>query len=154
MASTLKVILAVGGIFVAGAVTGGLASLRVAEYRAREQREQARFGPNELGGRLAEQLRLTPEQKEQVRPIINRTSEALRKIRRDAFNQTAGLIAKMDEDLMKVLTPEQRVRLGEIRATEEERRKRWMQDRGKRQEPRPPGAPDGERPPPEPPPAR
>lgn len=151
MASPLKVILAVSGIFVAGAVTGGFVSLRVADYRARQQREQARFGPNEIGGRLAQQLQLTEEQKKQIRPILNRTSEALRKVRKDAFAQTAELVTQMDVDMAKLLTEEQRALLKQIRSKEEDRRKQWMAERAKRQEPRPPGAPGAERPRPEPP---
>jgi Spy/CpxP family protein refolding chaperone len=157
VASTFKVILAVGGIFVAGAVTGGFASLRVADHLARKQRDQARFGATEIGGRLAEQLQLTEAQKKQIRPIISATSEGLRKVRRDAFAETAALIAKMDADMAKLLTPEQQALLKDIRTKEEERRKQWMADRAKRQESRPPGGPDGrrpdgERPRPEPPP--
>jgi Spy/CpxP family protein refolding chaperone len=144
MASTLKIVLAVGGIFIAGAVTGGFVSLRVAEHMAREKRTRPIFGPNEMGGRLAEQLKLTEEQKREIRPILARTSEELRKIRRDSFNQTAEIIGQMDTDMAKVLTEPQRVMLKEIRAKEEERRKKWMEERAKRNEQRQPGGPEGE----------
>lgn len=153
MASTVKIVLAVGGIFLAGAVTGGFVGWRVIERHAAQQRaQQQRLGPMDLGGRLAEQLHLTPEQKEQIRPILTRTSDELRKVRRDAFNNTAALITRMDEDLAKILTEEQGVLLKKIRADEEERRKRWMAERAKQrnEQPRPPGAP-GEGAPPQPP---
>ena len=151
MASTVKIILAVGGIFLAGAVTGGFVSVRVIESRVAKQRAQQRFGPTDLGGRLTEQLHLTPEQKEQIRPILTRTSDELRKVRRDAFNNTAALIARMDEDMSKILTAEQGVLLKKVRAEEEERRKRWMAERAKRNEqPRPPGSPGEDAPPPPP----
>lgn len=148
MASTLKIVLAVGGIFIAGAVTGGFAGWRAADYMAREKRARPLFGPNEIGGRLAEQLKLTPEQKDKIRPILLRTSEELRKVRRDSFNQTAEIIGKMDADMAKELTEPQRAMLNEIRAKEEERRKKWMDERAKRNEQRQPGAPaEGEGPP-------
>jgi Spy/CpxP family protein refolding chaperone len=145
VASTLKVIFAVSGIFVAGAVTGGFVSLRVADHVARKQRDQARFGVNEIGGRLAEQLQLTEEQKKQIRPIISSTAEGLRKIRLDAFSETATLIAKMDADMAKLLTPEQQALLKDMRMKEDARRKQWMADRAKRPEPRPPVGPNGNR---------
>lgn len=149
MASTFKIVLAVGGIFLAGAVTGGFVSLRVIESRAAKQRaQQQRFGPTDLGGRLAEQLHLTPEQKEQIRPILTRTSEELRKVRRDAFNNTAALIARMDEDMSKILTDEQGVLLKKMRAEEEERRKRWSERVKRNEQPRPPGSPGEGAPPP------
>lgn len=143
MASTLKVILAVSGIFVAGAVTGGFVSLRVAEQMAREKRQVERVGPGDIGSRLAEQLHLTPEQKTKVKPIFAHSSEELKKIRRDSFAQTAALIVKLDEDLAKELTPAQQALLKEIRAKEEERRKQWINERTKRNEGRGPGAGPG-----------
>jgi hypothetical protein len=148
VASSLKIILAVGGIFLAGAVTGGFVSIRVVDHLAEQKRAQARV--SDLGGRLAEQLQLTPAQKDKVRPIIHRTSEELRKVRRDAFNQTAALVTRMDAELTPELTDEQRVLLKEIRAKEEERRKRWTAERAeraKRNEARPPEGPDGPSPP-------
>ncbi|HEY8932754.1 MAG TPA: hypothetical protein VIM44_05515 [Rariglobus sp.] len=143
MASTVKIVLAVGGIFIAGAVTGGFVGWRVIERHAVQQRaQQQRLGPMDLGGRLAGQLHLTPEQKEQIRPLLTRTSEELRKIRRESFNATAGVITRMDADLEKILTEEQVVLLKKVRAEEEERRKRWMSERNKRNEQaRPAGEP-------------
>lgn len=149
MASSFKIILAVSGIFVAGAVTGGFVSIRVAEHMARQKRI------TEIGGRLAEQLALTPEQKEKIRPIIGKTSEGLRNLRREAQSQTAALITQMDADLSKELTAEQRVLLKEVRAKEEERRKKWMAERAAeraKRDGRQPDGPGGEGPrPPAPP---
>jgi Spy/CpxP family protein refolding chaperone len=154
VASTLKIILAVGGIFVAGTVTGGFISLRVADHLAQQRRAQERNGPGDIGVRLTEQLQLTPEQNEKIRPIINRTTDELRKVRREAFSQTAALVAKMDADISNELTVPQRELLKDIRLREEERRKKWMAERTKRNDARPPGAP-GDDPvrPPGPPPA-
>jgi Spy/CpxP family protein refolding chaperone len=135
VASTLKIIFAVGGIFIAGAVTGGFVSLRVADHLGR-QKQVLRFGSVELGGRLAEQLQLTPEQNEKIRPILAQASEELRKVRRDTFSQTAALVAAMDSELSKELTAEQRQLLKDIRAKEEERRRQRMAERAKRNEAR------------------
>lgn len=148
MASTLKIVLAVGGIFLAGAVTGGFVSLRVAERVAMQKRAQFLFGPNEMGGRLAMQLNLTPEQKQQIRPIVVGASEELRKARRESFNQTAAIIGKMDAEMAKILTEAQVGQLKDIRAREEERRQKWMSEqRARRNEQRPPGEarPEGDR---------
>lgn len=156
VASNVKIILAVGGIFVAGAVTGGFVSWRFADRLIHQKQvQQTRIGPTEIGTRLAEQLKLSPEQKEKIRPIISETSDELRKVRREAFSQTAALIEKMDADLSRELTPEQRVLLKDIRAKEEERRKKWMSERLKRTEgsraPDGTPAPDGAKPPGPPP---
>lgn len=151
VANPFKIILAVSGIFVAGAVTGGFVSLRVVDHITRQKRITERTGPTEIGVRLAEQLQLTPEQKNKVRPIITRTSEDLRKLRRDSFSQTAALITKMDVELSQELTPEQRVLLTAVRAKEEERRKKWMAERTKRNDARPTDGPSSEGPRPPPP---
>lgn len=143
------------GIFVAGAVTGGFVSLRVADHMARQKRMTERVGPTEIGSRLAEQLRLTPEQKEKIHPIISQVSEQLRILRRETFTQTAVVITKMDVDISKELTEEQRVLLKDIRAKEEERRKKWMAERAAeraKRDGRQPEGPGGEGPrPPAPP---
>ncbi len=153
MASTIKVVLAVGGIFLTGAVTGGFVGFRLGEHYAKPPPLQLRGNPVELiGGRAAEQLNLTPEQKQQIRPIIGRTAEELRSITRGAFSRSGELIAKMDSDLAKILSPEQLAKLREIRAKESERRRQWMKDRPKQFEGRPSGGPSGNHPrPPSPP---
>ncbi len=134
MASTFKIILAVSGIFVAGAVTGGFVGVRVFGHLAQKKQVVERIGPNEIGARLAEQLQLTPEQNAKIRPLLSRTSEELRKVRREAFSQASALVTTMDAELSKVLTEEQRVLLKEVRAREEERRKKWMAERAERAE--------------------
>jgi Spy/CpxP family protein refolding chaperone len=144
MAANIKVVLAVGGIFLTGAITGGFAGFRLGEHYAKPPPLQPRGNPVELlGGRAAEQLNLTPEQKKQIRPIIGRTSEELRSISRDAFSRSGELIAKMDSELAKILTPEQFDKLREIRAKESERRRQWMKDRPKPLDGRPSGGPSG-----------
>ena len=153
MAANLKVVLAVGGIFLTGAVTGGFVGFRLCEHYAKPPSIQPRGSPVELlGGRAAEQLNLTPEQKQQIRPIIGRTAEELRSISRDAFSRSGELIATMDADLASILRPEQFDKLREIRAKESERRKQWMKDRPKQSEGRSPSMPNGNHPrPPSPP---
>lgn len=148
MTANIKVVLAVGGIFLTGAVTGGFAGFRLGEHYAKPPPLQPRGSPVELlGGHAAEQLNLTPAQKKQIRPIIGRTSEELRSISRAAFGRSGELIAQMDAELAKILTPEQFDKLREIRAKESERRKQWMKDRPKQYDGRPSGGPSGNHPP-------
>lgn len=146
MATPLKIILTVSGIFLTGAVTGGFVGFRLAERHAASQKMSPRGGPVELlGGRAAEKLNLSPEQKQQVRPIIRRTAEDLRSISHDAFSRSAGLIAEMDGELAKILSTEQLEKLREIRAKESERRRQWMLERGRQSEGRPPSDPNSKR---------
>lgn len=152
VASSIKIILAVAGIFAAGAVTGGFVGVRVFGHLTQKKQIVERIGPNEIGARLAGQLQLTPEQAEKIKPLLIRTSDELRKVRREAFSQATALVAKLDEELSKELTEDQRGLLKEIRLKEEERRKKWLAERAerlKRNEGRPPegrDGPEGDRP--------
>ena len=149
MPAPLKIILTVGGIFLAGAVTGGFAGFRVATHYAREKPLQLRGGPIEiLNGRQAEQLDLTPEQKQKLRPILGRASDEMREMRREIFARSTELTAKMDAELAKILTPEQCEQLREIRTQEAERLRKLMIERAKHGEGREgrPGERTGEKP--------
>lgn len=146
MAIPLKIVLTVSGIFVAGAVTGGLAGFRLAEYYAPPPPRGIAI--ELVGSRLFDQLQLTPEQKQQARPIIGHAIDELKSMSRDAFTRSAELVAAMDKDLAPILTPEQANQLKEIRTREDERRRQWLIDRAKRNEGRTSGdrSPEGQGP--------
>jgi Spy/CpxP family protein refolding chaperone len=132
MAVPLKIVLTVSGIFIAGAVTGGFVGFRLAEYYA--PKPPRGIAIELVGGRLADQLQLTPEQKQQARPIIGHAVDELKSLSRDAFARSSELVTAMDKDLASILTPEQANQLKEMRAREDERRRQWLIDRAKRSE--------------------
>lgn len=139
-----KVVLAFVGVFVAGAVIGGVLTLRFAREYAREHRSMDHFEPM-LMRRYAERLGLTDEQRGRVREIIRATEKELRRIRSEGAKAAVDEGEKLNATIEQILTPEQRGRLEELKA---EMRARWNQDRrhrairGER--------PSGERPPPSP----
>jgi Spy/CpxP family protein refolding chaperone len=137
-----KILTVFTGIFIAGAVAGGFVSARMIRHFAEKRFTPDQFGPQQMK-KFTEQLNLTPEQREKIRPVILQTGEDLKKVRRDAFKATTELFERMEAGIARELTDEQRARLREIQEKERERRKQWMLERAKRGDARPGSGPDG-----------
>jgi hypothetical protein len=137
-----KVAAAFTGIFMAGAVTGTFVGVPLMH----------RFAPRPVMvdqlKKFTEQLDLSPEQRDKIKPILKQTAEELRKTRRDAFKATTGILERMEASISKELTDAQRVRFAEMQAQERERRKQWMSEKSKPRgdSVRPPGS-NGDEPP-------
>lgn len=127
MGRIILVSLVFTAIFATGAVTGGFVMLSVIKHRAQKNTPPPAiavpFNPQMLR-RFAEQLDLTREQREQLRPIIMQYAEEFRVQRRE--NDSA--VQRMEEDVDKVLTPDQRVKLGKLK---DEQRVRVLEQREK-----------------------
>jgi len=144
-----KVIIVLLGIFAAGGVTGGFVTLRVCKNKILNRPVPEEWAPKHLK-RLVDRLALTPEQQEQVRPIVRRNMEQLNRIRNQSMAETQTVVEGMQRDISEKLTPEQRTKfeqmnreLREAREAREkvEREKRMNLDRtlGDRPPPKPPG---------------
>lgn len=146
-----KVILTFIGIFAAGAVTGILVApsffRNVAEWRAQHSPARSQF-QGQLGrqffSRITEQLDLTPEQREKIKPIEQRMIAELRRLRRETQRETELVIKQTQEEISAVLTPEQRVQFEERIAKGRERIKKFLQEQEQRNR-RDPAAPRRQR---------
>ena len=145
-----KVIFAFTGIFIAGMVTGGFVGVSLAKYYGPKPMTAEQFMPQQMK-KFTEQLGLTAEQREKIKPILEQASNEMKPIRKEAFKAISEILERMEAAVAKELTDAQRKRLGEIQAHESERRKQWMNDRAKQRGDRPPG-PGGDEPPRGPPP--
>jgi Spy/CpxP family protein refolding chaperone len=140
MEKSWKIILAFAGVFLAGAVCGGLVMQRAGNIF----RPAGRFAPAEgfwpqMLQRLAARLDLTPEQREKIRPILRRTQEEVQTLRRAQFAGVGRAMERMHAEIDALLTPEQRVKLEELRSRFRERVERERRElRGGQ---RPPGPP-------------
>ncbi len=89
-------------------------------------------GPQQLGPQLmrrfTEQLSLTREQREKIKPIEARTTEDLRRLRRETEHSTELIIERMHDEVSAVLTPTQQVKFDEMMARARERIKKFIQD--------------------------
>jgi Spy/CpxP family protein refolding chaperone len=125
MSQTTKVLLAFTGVFVAGAVAGGIVALRVGVEQAQAVKQISagsqpaaptqpkvttvttdNFAPMQLR-QLTSQLKLTAAQKEQIQPIIEVAGEKISKLSQESRAATNALIEAMGKDVALLLTPEQ-----------------------------------------------
>jgi Spy/CpxP family protein refolding chaperone len=143
-----KVILVLAGIFAAGAVTGGFATVRYYKGKLLSRPVPEEWAPKTLK-RLADRLDLTPAQQEEIRPIVRRSMDHLGRLRATSMAETQAGVETMQREISERLTPEQRVKyerlnreLRELRESREkiEREKRAKPDRpGEKPPAKPPG---------------
>ena len=123
-----QVYLVLIGIFVAGGLSGWVVANGVA------RRHPSLPTPPEVWiarqiAHVAQELKLTPEQKESIKPIVKRTTEELDNLRRQSMPAVHGILERMETDIAKQLTPEQRTKFEQ---TLKERREARRQLRGQR----------------------
>jgi Spy/CpxP family protein refolding chaperone len=105
-------------IFLAGAGSGALIGWQVCR-----RTPVAPVPPAEIGARLRArfqtQLALTPDQVQKIDPMIDQAMRRVEAIRKDTASQVFGNVATLHEQVLTVLTPEQKVKFEEL---ERERR--------------------------------
>lgn len=147
MSQTSKVVAAFFGVFVAGAVFGGALAYRLAQPApavpvpvavsapagensppppvAGSARLPAPLPPAQVQPALMRQfsqrLKLTPEQRERILPVVTRTTDELARLRRENLHETSRLTEAMYAEVAAALTPSQTFEL--------EKMKRKMQER-------------------------
>jgi hypothetical protein len=138
-----KVILAFVGVFIAGAVFGGFFTLRSAgKWLGAERTKSPPSAKTSAGAvaaptpslairatqqvmrQLTQRLSPTPEQQKALRPIVARASEDLQRLQRDHLADVTRTTERMYADLAPILTPEQRVKLQQMREEMLERARR------------------------------
>jgi hypothetical protein len=88
----------------------------------------------QLMRRYVARLELTAEQKERIHPLIERAAKDLGRQQQTNLRETGFIIAHLQEDLAKELTPEQRGRLEEMAENQRkviEQREKAQQDKVK-----------------------
>jgi Spy/CpxP family protein refolding chaperone len=121
MSRTLKWWIAVAGvvIFFAGAAVGLFAG---AFHARRHHAFMFRHGPR-MGERMQQHLRqelqLTPEQSAKVTPIIERMSAQLETIRQETSARVTQTMNESHQEMLPLLTPEQRQKLADLRRRHE-----------------------------------
>lgn len=145
-----KLVLLLTGIFLAGGLTGALVMIRLGREVAARRSLPEQWVPMHLK-RLAKRLDLRPEQLEQLRPIVRRNMEELKRLRAYAMIETRNVMERMEREVAEKLTPEQRAKFEQM--NRELREAREKQERARRANGgRPPGErPPGDEPPPKPP---
>jgi len=113
-------------IFLAGGGSGALIA-----WQACRRMPVAPAPPAEIGARLRarfqSQLALTPEQVQKIEPMIDQAMRRVEAIRKETASCVFANVSNMHEQVLTVLTPEQRVRFEEL---ERERRNYLRQKYG------------------------
>ena len=122
-----KIVFALCALFLVGAVTGSMLTIRVVKKKLHEQ-ELARQKLQETGGwamvtykMYQERLKLTPEQEEKLKPAFTQAGEELRTIRRTTMRDIFGVIRTVNVEVEKELTPEQMEEFHKLREEIRER---------------------------------
>jgi Spy/CpxP family protein refolding chaperone len=127
MQTPWKVLAAFMGVFVAGSIFGGFFALRVDRERGPQRRTEPQQPVGPLTLRLmrnfAERLDLTAEQKEKLRPVMERAGEDIRRVQQSQFREMGVLVDRLQQDISQVLTPEQKVKLEAMKQQQRERMK-------------------------------
>ena len=115
---TAKIVLYVLLIFLAGVVTGALLAPRFGRTFMRPP------GPKQMSRHmlqhLQEGLALTPEQVEQVQPLVEETGRDLEAIRRDTTRKVMARVEASHAEISKLLTPEQQAKFEKMKAESRE----------------------------------
>ena len=138
-------------VFIAGGVVGGLFFPLGANRQMHHWKEHARDDDSKRGGfadrvlrHYTDRLDLTAEQVEQIRPIVESAGKQLKEIRLGWSRNTATVASEMNQAVIEILTPEQKVEFEEHILKQMTERMQRMGLKGR------PGA--GDRPPHPPPP--
>ncbi|AOS45288.1 LTXXQ motif protein [Lacunisphaera limnophila] len=123
-----KIILVLLGIFAAGGVTGGFVTLKVCRDKIANRPVPEEWEPRHLK-KLSDRLALTPEQREQLRPIIRSRMEDLNRLRNQSMGETRVVVEAMQREINEKLTPEQRIKFADMN-----REMREMRDARERHE--------------------
>jgi Spy/CpxP family protein refolding chaperone len=120
MGPKLKVYGIVLGIFVLGASAGGAAGFAVANHRLASLLREDKPGMMEARRveMMSAELDLDRQQRKQIREILERHRDENRKLSRVMVEQCGselqGLRSRVDEEIRRVLSPEQARRFGEL----------------------------------------
>jgi len=125
-----KVIVGLIVIFIAGTITGGVFALGVVKQALDKRINPGRW-PASLLDTYQKRLKLTPEQIEKMRPVIEESRREWAASVRTAVGSYTGIVRRLDEHLEPLLTPEQRSEHERIR---EEVRNRFRKQFGVREE--------------------
>ena len=100
-------------VFVAGTVFGVVGTRMVVRSVIREVIKHPNLAQERIELNLVKRLKLNPEQKAKVQPIIDQTSPQIQTIRRDAEQKVKTLVDNAMAQIRPILTPEQQKMLDE-----------------------------------------
>jgi Spy/CpxP family protein refolding chaperone len=118
-----KVALYLAVIFIVGGITGSLVTLQILKYTVHSHRHSQDWSARMMK-RLESNLKLTPEQVQKIKPIVDQSVGELKAIRSKTIYESSQVIHRAEERISLELTPDQQKRFQEI---QQERRKHFKE---------------------------
>jgi Spy/CpxP family protein refolding chaperone len=121
MNKTWKVVLAFTAVFLAGAIFGGLLAMRAGPRLAQRRGAPALPAmPPAVLRHMADRLELTNEQKEKIRPLVDRAEEEIRQLRQVSIKETGLILRRLQQTLAVELNSDQRKKLEKMQERQRE----------------------------------
>src|SRR5437879_11188491 len=113
------------GTFVGGAVTGEFFVMGSAKGALRRNRDPRRWFSN-TPDRWRSEMKLTPDQDQKIRPILQQIDDELTNLRALDLRETEGILSRGEDRINAILTPEQRPQLHQTFELRRQRVRDWL----------------------------
>jgi Spy/CpxP family protein refolding chaperone len=123
--SRWKIAFLVLASFVAGGVTGAFFIMGSAKDEMRRERDPLRWFTN-TPDRWRSEMKLTPEQDQKIRPILQQIDNELTNRRAVDLRETEGILSRGEDRIAAILTPDQRPQLHQTFEQRRQRIRDWM----------------------------
>ena len=120
-----KIAFLVFASFVAGAATGAFLIMGSAKDEMRHQRDPLRWFTN-TPDRWRSEMKLTPEQDQKIRPILQAIDTELANRRASDLRETEGILSRGEDRIAAILTTDQRPLLHHTFEQRRQRIRDWM----------------------------
>src|SRR5256714_13449293 len=120
-----KIAFLVLATFVVGAVTGAFFVMGSAKDEMRRNRDPRRFFSN-TPDRWVSDMKLTPDQEQKIRPILQQIDDELTNQRALDLRETDGILSRGEDRIDATLRPEQRPQLHKTFEQRRQRVRDWL----------------------------
>jgi Spy/CpxP family protein refolding chaperone len=132
-ANRWKIAFLVLASFVAGAVTGAFLIMGSAKDEMRRQRDPLRWFTN-TPDRWRSEMKLTPDQEQKIRPILQEIDGELASRRAVNLRETEGILSRGEDRISAILTPDQRPQLHQTFEQRRQRIRDWIGVEGQQEQ--------------------
>ena len=109
-----KIGICLAAIFIAGAVTGAVVTVRVAKQYIARQNNLERWTAATMKD-YERKLDLTPEQAEKLKPVFEQAARELRDVRTTSATSTIQVLRRMNEEVSHDLNPAQQKKMDDLK---------------------------------------
>ena len=120
-----KIAFLVLATFVVGAVTGAFFVMGSAKDEMRRTRDPRRFFSN-TPDRWVSDMKLTPDQEQKVRPILQQIDDELTNLRALDLRETEGILGRGEDRIKALLKPDQQEKLHQTFELRRQRVRDWL----------------------------